>query len=197
MLKHDTIETIYRKTSGKVKASLIRLLNNFDLAEEATHETFEAALQTWPVEGVPQNPTAWLISTGRFKAIDVIRRQSRFQYLELDISEHLESIAAVNTALAEKDIEDDHLRLIFTCCHPALDIKMQVPLTLREVCGLTTEKIANAFLTSSVTMPQRIVRGKNKIRATHIPFVVPESKDLDVARKPSIIIKPIWAPKFH
>jgi len=174
----DRIDALYRSESRRVFASLVRLLNDFDLADDAMHEAYAAALEIWRQEGVPENPRAWLISTGRFKAIDSLRRGGRLKSLQPEIALRSEAVADENAARAATEIEDDRLRLIFTCCHPSIDAKLQAPLTLREVCGLTTEQIAHAFLTSKASMAQRIVRGKAKIRDAEIPYVVPSPRDL-------------------
>jgi RNA polymerase sigma-70 factor (ECF subfamily) len=175
---HAIAGEIYRAESRRVFATLIRLLGDFDLAEEALHEAFRAALEQWPRVGVPDNPRAWLVSAGRFKAIDGIRRQAKFASID-DYTEHVESIPDESPPPGDDEsIEDDRLRLIFTCCHPALAADAQVALTLREVCGLTTEEIAQAFLSGAPTLAQRIVRAKAKIRDARIPYQVPEPTEL-------------------
>ncbi len=172
----QTVERIYRDESRRVYATLVRLLGDFDLAEEALHDAFRAALEQWPRDGIPANPRAWLVSAGRFKAIDSLRRQSRLEFTD-DIAAHADA-AVDSVADADEEIEDDRLRLIFTCCHPALSADAQTALTLREVCGLTTEEIANAFLSAAPTVAQRIVRAKAKIRDARIPYQVPSAQEL-------------------
>ena len=177
-----TIETLYRSESGRVLATLVRLLGDLDLAEEAMHEAFAAALEFWSQTGIPDKPRPWLISTARFKAIDVIRRRARFDGAQRDLVAHMGSrvndAPGGNEETGAEEIEDDRLRLIFTCCHPALPREGQVALTLREICGLTTEEIARAFLVTPATLAQRIVRAKAKIRETPIPYEVPTPQEL-------------------
>ena len=177
-----TIETLYRSESGRVLATLVRLLGDLDLAEESMHEAFAAALESWPQTGIPDKPRPWLISTARFKAIDAMRRRARFDGAQRDLVAHMESrvndAPGGNEEIGDEEIEDDRLRLIFTCCHPALPPEGQVALTLREVCGLTTEEIARAFLVTPATLAQRIVRAKAKIRETPIPYEVPAPQEL-------------------
>jgi RNA polymerase sigma-70 factor, ECF subfamily len=174
----ETVDAVYTADSRRVLATLIRLLGDFDVAEEALHDAFRAALEQWSRDGVPANPRAWLVSAGRFKAIDAIRRRKRFDALD-EHGEHAD-LGTVDTAAwaDEESVDDDRLRLIFTCCHPALAPDAQVALTLREVCGLTTEEIARAFLTPAPTLAQRIVRAKTKIRQARIPYRVPDPAEL-------------------
>src|SRR5690242_1792225 len=181
----ELLDSLYRVDSGRILATLIRLLGDFDLAEEAMHEALAAALSLWPRSGVPRNPRPWLISTARFKAIDTLRRRARFdasqdelvRYLEAQLSS-LEKSNEEARSNAEDSVDDDRLRLIFTCCHPSLPPEARVALTLREVCGLTTEEIAKAFLITPRTLAQRIVRAKAKIRETPIPYEVPTPQEL-------------------
>ncbi len=174
----DRVEAVYRTESRRVLATLIRLLGDFDLAEEAVHDAFVAAVERWAIDGVPEQPRAWLVSTGRFKAIDGIRRRSRFNTALESLARELENAAVDPATWDEQGVDDDRLRLIFTCCHPALPPDAQIALTLREVCGLTTEQIARAYLTSAPTIAQRIVRAKAKIRDARIPYQVPARTDL-------------------
>ncbi len=176
---HRLLDSLYREESRRILATLIRLLGDFDLAEEAMHDAFAAALNTWSTSGIPQQPRPWLISTARFKAIDTLRRRARFDKSEDELVRFIETqSSAAEEATAQESVEDDRLRLIFVCCHPALPPEAHVALTLREVCGLKTEEIARAFLISSATLAQRIVRAKATIRDTRLPYQVPSPQQL-------------------
>lgn len=174
----ETVDAVYRTESRRVLATLIRLLGDFDTAEEALHDAFRAALEQWPRDGVPSNPRAWLVSTGRFKAVDGMRQRVKLEASLAEMADQFDTRASGDAERGDEAVQDDRLRLIFTCCHPALSPEAQVAMTLREVCGLTTDEIARAFLVTTATVAQRIVRAKAKIRAARIPYEVPSGADL-------------------
>lgn len=174
----SSLEAIYRKESRRAFATLVRLLGDFDLAEDALHEAFVTAVEQWPREGTPENPLAWLVSAARFKAIDVMRRRAKFASSLAVVATRQEGLNRGQMPDVDELVEDDQLRLIFTCCHPSLAPETQIALTLREVCGLSTEEIATAFLTTPPTIAQRIVRGKAKIRTARIPYQIPSRNEL-------------------
>src|SRR4249920_1400904 len=175
---HELVDAVYRSESRQVLATLIRLLGDFETAEEALHDAFAAAVEQWARDGMPANPRAWLVSTGRFKAIDGIRRRARFDASLTELTKQLETSTSDPDELDDEHVEDDRLRLIFTCCHPALSPEAQAAMTLREVCGLATEEVARAILTKPATIAQRIVRAKAKIRDARVPYEVPSEKEL-------------------
>jgi len=192
------LDAIYRAESGRILATLIRLLGDFDLAEDAMHDAFASALARWPENGVPDNPRAWLVSAGRNKAIDGLRRLARFDAAQEKIAEQLETGTRDAADGPDEEVQDDRLRLIFTCCHPALAQESRVALTLREICGLTTEEIARAFLTGAPTLAQRIVRAKAKIRDERIPYQVPSAEELPGRLEPVLqVVYLVFNEGYH
>lgn len=187
----QTVDALYRAESRRVLATLIRVLGDFEFAEDALHEAFRAALEQWPGEGVPANPRAWLVSTGRFKAIDALRRRKRFDAMQTELLRRSET-QIPQTEVDDESLADDQLRLIFTCCHPALAAEARMALTLREVCGLTTEEIARAFLSSPATVAQRIVRAKAKIRDARIPYEAPSRQSRDLPERLATVLHVIY-----
>ena len=186
----ERVEELYRAESTRVLATLIRLLGDFDLAEEALQEAFRAALEQWPKEGLPRNPRAWLVSTGRFKGIDVVRRRGRHDALLAAVAQESREAFVDPEAVDDETLQDDQLRLIFTCCHPSLPQEGRIALALREVCGLTTEEIARAFLVTTATMTRRIARAKEKIRQERIPYAVPSRQEL--ARRLATVLQVVY-----
>lgn len=194
----ESLDAIYRVESGRILSTLIRLLGGFDLAEDAMHDAFASALEHWPENGIPDNPRAWLVTAGKFKAIDGLRRRARFDAAQEKIAAQLESATEGTVDGPDENLEDDRLRLIFTCCHPVLAQEARVALTLREICGLTTEEIARAFLTAAPTLAQRIVRAKTKIRDERIPYQVPSAEELPGRLEPVLqVVYLVFNEGYH